>query len=81
MISAEVIKSEISARTLYPLQLLSAYHLAFSQNSCNFSVPGSGKTSIVYGAFSYLKKLDKEDTKFVDKIFIIGPQKRQHGGE
>src|SRR3989338_4352441 len=69
----EVIKSEISARALYPLQLLSAYHLAFSQNSCNFSVPGSGKTSIVYGAFSYLRKLDKEDTKFVDKILIIGP--------
>jgi hypothetical protein len=34
-------------RSLYPLQLLSAYHLAFSQNACNFSVPGSGKTSIV----------------------------------
>ena len=32
-------------RTLYDLQMLSAYHMAFSQNACNFSVPGAGKTS------------------------------------
>lgn len=37
----------LPARSLYPLQLLSAYHMAFSQNACNFSVPGAGKTSIV----------------------------------
>ena len=39
-------------RSLYELQLLSAYHLAFSQNACNFSVPGAGKTSVVYGTKS-----------------------------
>jgi len=60
-------------RTLYPRQLLSAYHLAFSQNACNFSVPGSGKTSIVYGAYAYLASLNSEDPKHVDKIFIVGP--------
>jgi hypothetical protein len=49
------VAKNLSKRKLYPLQLLSAYHLAFSQNSCNFSVPGAGKTSIVYGAYSYLK--------------------------
>ena len=37
-------------RTFYPRQLLSAFHLAFSQNACNFSVPGAGKTSIVLAA-------------------------------
>ncbi|WP_312832414.1 DEAD/DEAH box helicase [Sedimentibacter saalensis] len=60
-------------RTLYALQLLSAYHMAFSQNSCNFSVPGAGKTSIVYGAYSYLKNLTNDNNKKVDKILIVGP--------
>ncbi len=50
-------------RSLYPLQLLSAYHLAFAQNACNFSVPGAGKTSIVYGAYAYLKHLPEGDLK------------------
>jgi len=60
-------------RSLYQLQLLSAYHLAFSQNACNFSVPGSGKTSIVYGAYAFLKSLPMDDVKRVDKLLIIGP--------
>lgn len=60
-------------RTLYPLQLLSAYHLSFSQNACNFSVPGAGKTSIVYGAYTYLSNLDKNNSKYVNKLLIIGP--------
>ena len=44
----ESLELNMTNRRLYPLQLLSAYHLAFSQNACNFSVPGAGKTSIVY---------------------------------
>lgn len=60
-------------RRLYPLQLLSAFHMAFSQNSCNFAVPGAGKTSIVYSAYSYLKNLPDGDPKHVDKILVIGP--------
>lgn len=60
-------------RSLYELQLLSAYHLAFSQNACNFSVPGAGKTSVVYGAFAYLSNLSHEDKKYVDKLLIISP--------
>ena len=60
-------------RTLYPLQLLSAYHLTFSQNACNFSVPGSGKTSIVYGAYTYLKNLSSDNPKHVNKLLIVGP--------
>jgi len=60
-------------RRLYKLQLLSAYHLAFSQNACNFSVPGSGKTSIVYGAYAYLKDLPIANPKHVSKLMIIGP--------
>lgn len=60
-------------RSLYELQLLSAYHLAFSQNACNFSVPGAGKTSVVYGAFAYLSNLPYTDKKYVDKLLIISP--------
>lgn len=60
-------------RTLYPRQLLCAYHMAFSQNACNFSVPGAGKTSIVYGAYTYLHNLPDTNVKKVDKILIIGP--------
>ena len=62
-----------SNRSLYKLQLLSAYHLAFSQNACNFSVPGAGKTSVVYGAFAYLSNLPQEDKKYVDRLLIVSP--------
>lgn len=67
------VASNLTARSLYPLQLLSAYHMAFSQNACNFSVPGAGKTSIVYGAYSYLHNLPQEDPKHIDRLLIVGP--------
>lgn len=70
---SNVIASNIPNRSLYPLQLLSAYHLAFSQNACNFSVPGAGKTSIVYGAYAYLRSLPSHHIKYVNKLLIIGP--------
>lgn len=60
-------------RRLYRLQLLAAYHLAFSQNAANFSVPGAGKTSIVYGAYAYLKSLPFDHPKHVNKLLVIGP--------
>ena len=58
----------VMIRRLYDLQMLSAFHMAFSQNSCNFAVPGAGKTSIVYGAYAYLKSLPNDDPKHVDKM-------------
>lgn len=67
------VSKNLSNRSLYELQLLSAYHLAFSQNACNFSVPGAGKTSVVYGAFAYLSSLPQGDKKYVDKLLIISP--------
>lgn len=60
-------------RPLYPLQLLSAFHMAFSQNACNFAVPGAGKTSIVYGAYAYLKSLPSNHPRHADKLLVIGP--------
>lgn len=67
------VAENLTARSLYPLQLLSAYHMAFSQNACNFSVPGAGKTSIVYGAYAYLHNLPSDDPKHVDRLLIVGP--------
>jgi len=68
----EILQRDL-VRTLYPLQELSAFHMAFAQNSCNFAVPGAGKTSIVYGAYAYLKSLPVNHPQRVDKILVIGP--------
>jgi SNF2 family DNA or RNA helicase len=69
----ESLQINLPNRTLYDLQLLAAFHLAFSQNACNFSVPGAGKTSVVYGAFAYLNTLPKDHPKHINKLLIIGP--------
>jgi len=70
---AEAVKSLCPGRTLYPRQLLSAFHLAFSQNACNFSVPGAGKTTVVLAAYAYLKSLPSDDVRKVDHLMVVGP--------
>ena len=67
------VAENLTKRSLYPLQLLSAYHMAFSQNACNFSVPGAGKTSIVYGAYAFLHHLPQDNSKYIDRLLIVGP--------
>ena len=69
----DCVAENLTARSLYPLQLLSAYHMAFSQNACNFSVPGAGKTSIVYGAYAFLHSLPDDNPKHIDCLLIVGP--------
>ena len=73
----EIIHNLFKDRTLYGLQLLSAYHLAFSQNACNFSVPGTGKTTMVYAAYAYLKNLPKSNPQYnekhVNRLLVISP--------
>jgi len=69
----KLLRKNLKGRVLYDYQALASFHFAFSQNACNFSVPGAGKTSIVYGAYAYLKSLDKEDPKRVNKIVVVGP--------
>ncbi|WP_458458837.1 DEAD/DEAH box helicase [Pseudobutyrivibrio sp.] len=59
-------------RALMSYQLLAAYHIAFSQNACNFSVPGSGKTTTVLAAYQYLREINNED-KRVERIVVVGP--------
>jgi SNF2 family DNA or RNA helicase len=68
-----ILTAKLPGRRLYDLQLLAAYHLAFAQNAANFSAPGVGKTTIVYGAFAYLNSLPVDDPKYVNKILAVGP--------
>lgn len=67
------VQNRLPNRKLYWKQLLAAFHLAFSQNACNFSVPGAGKTSMVYAAYAYLNSLPPSDPKYVNKLLVIGP--------
>ncbi len=69
----KIVREKLPSRRLYDLQLLSAYHMAFAQNACNFAVPGAGKTTIVYAAYAYLKSLPEEDARHVDRLLVIGP--------
>ena len=71
--SFEKTLKRVMDRQLYQQQLLAAYHLCFSQNGCNFSVPGAGKTSVVYGAYAYLHNLPSDNKRHVDGLLIIGP--------
>jgi len=69
----DVVRARLPGRTLYRLQLLSAFHLAFAQHACNFSVPGAGKTTTVLAAFTYLNALPPDDPKHVDHLLVVGP--------
>jgi SNF2 family DNA or RNA helicase len=55
-------------RTLKIHQLKAAYHLYILGNGANFSVPGSGKTSVVLAVYEKLRQEGKVNT-----LFIVGP--------
>lgn len=55
-------------RDLKPYQLAGLSHLIKVGNGANFSVPGSGKTSVVYAYYEVLK-----DQGMADKLFVVGP--------
>jgi SNF2 family DNA or RNA helicase len=56
-------------RTLFDYQKKSVKHLTEIGNAANFSVPGSGKTTISYAAYSILK-----NKGIVDKILVMAPR-------
>lgn len=58
-------------RSLRPLQMWGAFHLCMMNKAANFSVPGTGKTSIVYGAYGFLSSSEKNE---VSKVVVIGPK-------
>lgn len=55
-------------RKLRDHQIKSAYHLFLLKNGANFSVPGSGKTSVVLAVYEKLKS-----EGLVNTLFVIGP--------
>ena len=60
-------------RPLKDKQVQAAIHIIELKRSLNFSVPGSGKTATVLGAFEYLSSLKDGDDDRVDKLVVIGP--------
>lgn len=66
----DIVESEVS-RALYPEQLWVSYYMARMQRVGNFSVPGAGKTSMVYGTFAYLSS---PEIKQIDRMVVIGPK-------
>jgi len=65
----EIVDSE-TFRKLNIEQMWNAFHISSVNKAANFSVPGTGKTAISYGVFSYLtsKKINK-----VDRMIVVGP--------
>jgi len=56
-------------RQLKPYQLRSVQHLLTVQHGANFSVPGSGKTTVIYATFEILHREGA-----VEKLLVIGPR-------
>ena len=65
----KAIIDEQMARKLREKQAWDSFFMFTMKKSANFSVPGSGKTSSVYGVFSFLSSQG-----LVDKIVMIGPK-------
>jgi len=58
----------VATRKLKAHQLKAATHLYLSQNGANFSVPGSGKTSVTLSVYEKRRQEGKVNT-----LFVIGP--------
>lgn len=67
-----IVKKSLT-RELRDYQYKSAFFATQACMSCNFSVPGSGKTSVAYAVFAYLNQLPIDHPKHVDKVLVIGP--------
>lgn len=64
----EFFKTHLPTRKLKQHQLKAAYHLYLIHNGANFSVPGSGKTSVVLSVYEKLRDEGK-----VNVLFVVGP--------
>lgn len=65
-----VISKEV-ARNLRPIQSWVSFYMAVMKRAGNFSVPGSGKTAMLYGTYAYLSSKEIDE---VDQIVMIGPK-------
>ena len=64
----QFIETHLPTRRLKSHQLKAAFHLYLIRNGANFSVPGSGKTSVVLSVYEKLKEEEK-----VNVLFVVGP--------
>lgn len=55
-------------RRLKPHQIKAALHLLAVGNGANFSVPGSGKTTVILSVFNWLKSRGE-----LTSLFVVGP--------
>ena len=65
-----IVNDEISRR-LYKIQSWVSFYQATMKRVANFSVPGSGKTTMIFGTFAFLssRKIDK-----IDRMVVVGPK-------
>jgi len=65
----EIVSREIS-RPLKEKQVQASFYLAMMKKAANFSVPGAGKTAMMYGAFAYLSAPELAE---VNRMFVLCP--------
>lgn len=65
-----IVNSEVY-RSLFEIQNRVSFYQAMMKRSANFSVPGAGKTTMVYGTFAYFSSKEINE---VSKIVMIGPK-------
>lgn len=65
----EILDKEMS-RPLLAKQIQASFYLATMKRAANFSVPGAGKTAMMYGAFAFLSS---PQINKIDKILVICP--------
>lgn len=65
----QIVKKEIT-RPLLPQQEKASFFLAIMKRAANFSVPGAGKTAMMYGTFAFLSS---SAIKKVNRLLIISP--------
>lgn len=64
----QFVNAYLPTRKLKPHQLKAAFHLYLIKNGANFSVPGSGKTSVVLSVYEKLRLEGK-----INVLFVVGP--------
>ena len=65
----KILDNEIT-RPLKPIQLRASFYLSIMKRAANFSVPGAGKTAMMYGTFAYLSSTSQNK---IDKLLVISP--------
>lgn len=64
-----VVSQEIT-RPLKPEQEKASFFMTIMKRAANFSVPGAGKTAMMYGTFAYLSSPQINE---VDKLLVVSP--------